>query len=57
MTVLLTTVMFMNSCSKEEQIVPKITSVELEHLPTKTVYYVGEEFDVSGLTLKSNLFG
>ncbi|MEG2856688.1 leucine-rich repeat domain-containing protein [Bacteroides sp.] len=52
MTVLLTTVMFMNSCSKEEQIVPKITSVELEHLPTKTVYYVGEEFDVSGLTLK-----
>ena len=52
MTVLLATVMFMNSCSKEEPVVPEITRVELEHLPTKTVYNVGEEFDVSGLTLK-----
>lgn len=46
-------VMILGSCSEDKPDIPKVTSIEIEHMPTKVEYYVGEDFDVSGLTLKT----
>lgn len=53
LVMLIANVVMLGSCSEDKPEMPKVTHIEIEHLPTKVEYYVGEEFDASGLTLKT----